>query len=83
MYISIEGVRNLASISARPRSNRWLQVYPDPRYLSHKPLPPPRTLYRRSMLMALWWSWGGGLFLMSEVPLYGVPVERFDVATNR
>ena len=20
--------------------------------------------------MALWWSWRGGLFLMSEVPLY-------------
>ena len=26
---------------------------------------------RRPMRRALWWSWGGGQFLMSEVPLYG------------
>ena len=25
--------------------------------------------YRRAMPRALWWSYGGGLFLMSEVPL--------------
>jgi len=26
--------------------------------------------YRKPMSRALWWSYGGGLFLMSEVPLY-------------
>ena len=31
-------------------------------YLAHKKHPPPRTLQ---------WSYGGELFLMSEVPLYG------------
>ena len=25
--------------------------------------------YNRTMSTVLWWSWGGGLFLMSEVPL--------------
>ena len=29
----------------------------------------PEGPYSRTMPMALWWSWGGGLFLMSEVPL--------------
>ena len=29
----------------------------------------PLGPYRRTMPMALWWSWGGVLFLMSEVPL--------------
>ena len=35
--------------------------------------------YSRAMPRALWWSEGGGCFLMSEVPLYlppGGPVER-------
>ena len=26
--------------------------------------------YSRSMSRAIWWPWGGGVFLMSEVPLY-------------
>jgi len=26
--------------------------------------------YSRPVPRALWWSWGGGPFLMSEVPLY-------------
>jgi len=27
--------------------------------------------YSRTIPRVLWWSFGGGLFLMSEVPLYG------------
>ena len=27
--------------------------------------------YSRTIPRLSWWSWGGGLFLMSEVPLYG------------
>ena len=34
-------------------------------YLAHKKQPPRRTMSR-----ALWWPWGGAVFLMSEVPLY-------------
>ena len=30
----------------------------------------PLAPYSRNMPRALWWSWGGLLFLMSEVPLY-------------
>jgi len=30
----------------------------------------PLGPFSRTMSRALWWSWGGGLFLMSEVPLY-------------
>jgi hypothetical protein len=30
----------------------------------------PLEPYSKNMLEALWWSLGGGLFLMSEVPLY-------------
>ena len=26
--------------------------------------------YSRTSPRAIWWSWGGGLFLLSEVPLY-------------
>jgi len=26
--------------------------------------------YSRTIPKVIWWSWGGGLFLMSEVPLY-------------
>ena len=29
----------------------------------------PLGPYSRNMPRALWWSWGGGLFLISEVPL--------------
>ena len=29
--------------------------------------------YSRAMPRALWWPLGGGLFLMSEAPLYGLP----------
>ena len=32
----------------------------------------PLGPYSRAMPRALWWSWGGGLFLISEVPLYGL-----------
>ena len=41
-------------------------------YLAHKnsvPLGP----YSRTMPRALWWSYGGGLFLMSEDPLGVLP----------
>ena len=31
---------------------------------------PPMGPYIRPMSRALWWSWRGGMFLMSEVPLY-------------
>ena len=31
---------------------------------------PPLGPYSRDMPGPLWWSWGGGRFLMSEVPLY-------------
>jgi len=34
---------------------------------------PPLGPYRRPMPRVLWWSYGGGLFLMSEVPLYVGP----------
>jgi len=27
--------------------------------------------YSRTIPRVIWWSWGGGLFLMSEVPLQG------------
>ena len=37
-------------------------------YLAHKKQRPPRTL-RRTMPWALWWSYGGGLFCMSECTL--------------
>ena len=30
----------------------------------------PLGPYSRTMPRALWWSYGGGRFLMSEVPLY-------------
>ena len=30
----------------------------------------PLGPYSRNMRRALWWSWGEGLFLMSEVPLH-------------
>ena len=30
----------------------------------------PLGPYSGTMPRALWWPWGGGLFLMSEVPLY-------------
>ena len=37
--------------------------------------PPSLGPYGRTLSRALWWSWGGGLFLMSEVPLYtGIPM---------
>ena len=32
----------------------------------------PLEPYSRSMLRPLWWSYGVTLFIMSEVPLYGV-----------
>ena len=32
---------------------------------------PPLGPYSRTMPRALWWSWGGGVFLMNEVPLHG------------
>jgi len=32
----------------------------------------PLEPYSRNMPRTLWWSWGGGLFLMSEVPLYNL-----------
>ena len=35
--------------------------------------PPPLGPYCRPMPRALWWLQGGGLFLMSEVPLYAPP----------
>ena len=35
----------------------------------------------RNMPRALWWSSGGGLFLMSEVPLYGRGGERWTIST--
>jgi len=35
----------------------------------------PLGPYSRNMPRALWWSWGGGLFLMSEVPLYAYLVD--------
>ena len=38
-------------------------------YLAHKKHPPPRTL-QKDYARVIWWSWGGGLFLMNEVPLY-------------
>ena len=31
------------------------------------------------MPRVLGWSWGGGLFLMSEVPLYAVPPQNPEV----
>jgi len=37
--------------------------------LAHKKLTPLGP-YSMAMPGALWWSWGGGWFLMSEVPLY-------------
>jgi len=36
----------------------------------------PLGPYSRTMPMALWKPWGGGLFLMSEVPLYKRPLAR-------
>ena len=30
----------------------------------------PLGPYSRTMPRSLWWSWGGGLYLMSEAPLY-------------
>ena len=39
-------------------------------YLAHKN-PPLLGPFSRPIPRALWWSKGGGLFLMSEVPLYG------------
>ena len=29
----------------------------------------PLEPYSRTMPRAIWWPWGGGLFLMSEVPM--------------
>ena len=40
-------------------------------YLAHKKHPPLGP-YRMTLPRVLWWSWGGGRFLMSEVPLYRV-----------
>ena len=39
-------------------------------YLAHKKHPPPTTLQKDYTLRVLWWSYGGGQFLMSEVTLY-------------
>ena len=39
-------------------------------YLAYKKTPPPLGPYGRTMPRALQWSYGGALFLMSEVPLY-------------
>ena len=37
-----------------------------------------------NMPRALWWSWGGGLFLMSEVPLqYDPAVQRFSLLNTK
>ena len=33
----------------------------------------PLGPYTRTMPMTLWWSWGRGLILISEVPLYNAP----------
>ena len=38
-------------------------------YLTHKKHPLPRP-YSRTPPRVLWWSYGGGMFLMKEVPLY-------------
>ena len=32
--------------------------------------------YSRTIPVVIWWSWGGGLFLMSEVPLHVFPHIR-------
>ena len=38
---------------------------------SEETAPPPGT-YSRTMPRVLGWSWGGVLFLMSEVPMYSM-----------
>ena len=39
--------------------------------------------YSRIMPRALWWPYGGGLFLMSEVPLYGLGRGELEGAFRR
>ena len=58
--VSLQG-QQLASRSDVAEA-QWLN-------LAHKKPPPPLGPYRWAMPRALWWSWGGGRFLMSEVPL--------------
>ena len=38
--------------------------------------PPPVGPYRRPMPTVIWWSSGGVLFLMSDVPLYPLPSQE-------
>ena len=40
-------------------------------HLAYKNPPPLIGPYSRTIPRVLWWSSGGGLFLMSEVPLQG------------
>jgi len=42
----------------------------------------PLGPYSMNMPGALWWSWGGGLFRMSEVTLYTDSVCRTDMGTT-
>ena len=45
----------------------WRVAYRGTPLIKNRPLLRP---YRRTMSQALEWPWGGGVFLMSEVPLY-------------
>ena len=45
---------------------------------------PPLGPYSRTKSRALWWSKGGALFLMSEVPLpMQIPIHRFPTNTEQ
>ena len=74
MYFSNTFVLDLLlSMCSMAKSLRIGQSYRCTSLISITPLPGP---YSRTIPRVLWWSQGGGLFLMSEVPLQALPTRR-------
>ena len=60
-----------------PHDGAWTSKFPTTGCLAHEKHPPLPRSCSRTRPRVLWWSLGGGRFLMSEVPLYiGGPQSR-------
>ena len=82
LYLKAEIVPGAERGSGPPESNRGGRsaLYRGTSLIRNSPLLGP---YSRTVSRALWWPPGGGLFLISEVPLYGVTSGSPQVEDSR
>jgi hypothetical protein len=82
-YSLFEVALYISSYSPNKSTCRRYLAWRVPGYHAQKDPPCPPGPYSRTKPRTIWWSWGGGLFLTSEVPLYRRKIARLSVQAAR